>query len=429
MGLRTINLEQSETDCLARLGENKPIWNSMRCRLVTPMYGGGVQAAIPDIKMPIRAAAIRGQLRFWWRLLAKQKWGLQGEALCQAEWALWGGMETNNTDGQASKVFLRVKEIKFKGKPVEILLRDALTDLFTEYAPHYALFPARLTQGQAPSIRLFKPDLKWELHWRLAASASEKDKQQVLETLRWWAMFGGVGARTRRGCGAFIVETCSVEEIMQPISAEEAKAAGCRLEMRQESSQNAMGAWEEAVKRLRDFRQGEGVGRNKGCNKGHCRPGRSRWPEPDAIRRITKHPCGHHQPEHPEDNIFPRGMFGMPIIFRFMGGGKSADIQLLPKDKGRMASPLIIRPVINSQKNWVAAALLLPYEHLMDLEATVEGGCLKGKHMVKLWSKNKELLKKLLKELPKELLPIKPIQQNGGENSNPLDAFLKYFTK
>ena len=419
MGLRTINLEQSETDCLARLGENKPIWNSMRCRLITPMYGGGVRAAIPDIKMPIRAAAIRGQLRFWWRLLAKQKWGLQGEALRQAEWALWGGMGANDTDGQASKVFLRVKEIKFKGKPVETQQGEVLTALFTEYAPNmssplnYALFPAQLIQGQAPSM--FKPDLKWELHWRLTASASEKDKQQVLETLRWWAMFGGVGARTRRGCGAFIVETCSVEEIMQPISVEEAQEAGCRLVMRQETG-SAKNAWKEAVIRLLDFRQKPDVGRNPPSEqaKREKKPaGRSRWPEPDAIRRITNRHAANHQPEHPAGNIFPRAMFGMPIIFHFMGGGEPADMQLLPKGKERMASPIIVRPIWQGKEQWVAGALLLPIDGLFDLPVELKGN---QTTTVTLWDSQKAA-------------HIKPIQQNGGENSNPLDAFLNYFTK
>ena len=421
MGLRTINLEQSETDCLARLGENKPIWNSMRCRLVTPMYGGGVQAAIPDIKMPIRAAAIRGQLRFWWRLLAKQKWGLQDKDLHQAECALWGGMGANDTDGQASKVFLRVREIKFKGKPVETQQIEVLTALFTEYAPNmssplnYALFPARPAQGQEPSIRLFKPDLKWELHWRLAASASENDKQQVLETLRWWVMFGGVGARTRRGCGAFIVETCSIKEIMQPISVEEAQEAGCRLVMRQEKGK-AEQAWKEAVERLRDFRQKANVGRNPPSEqaKREKKPaGRSRWPEPDAIRKITKHPCVRHQPEHPAGNIFPRAMFGMPIIFHFKDKGEPADMQLLPKGKERMASPIIVRPIWQGREQWVAGALLLPIDGLLNLPVELKGN---QTTTVTLWDSQKAA-------------HIKPIQQNGGENSNPLDAFLNYFTK
>lgn len=51
------------------LAETKESWQEICCELVTPMYGGGVQAAMPDVSMPIRATAIRGQLRFWWRLL------------------------------------------------------------------------------------------------------------------------------------------------------------------------------------------------------------------------------------------------------------------------------------------------------------------------------------------------------------------------
>ena len=40
------------------LPESKGNWQEIRCELVTPIYGGGVQAAIPDISMPIRATAI-----------------------------------------------------------------------------------------------------------------------------------------------------------------------------------------------------------------------------------------------------------------------------------------------------------------------------------------------------------------------------------
>ena len=74
------------------LPESKGDWQKIRCELVTPIYGGGVQAAIPDISMPIRATAIRGQLRFWWRLLAQKKWHLSGKSLREAEFRLWGGI-------------------------------------------------------------------------------------------------------------------------------------------------------------------------------------------------------------------------------------------------------------------------------------------------------------------------------------------------
>ena len=41
----------------------------VKCELMTPMYGGGVEPGKVDRAMPIRPSAIRGQLRFWWRLL------------------------------------------------------------------------------------------------------------------------------------------------------------------------------------------------------------------------------------------------------------------------------------------------------------------------------------------------------------------------
>jgi CRISPR-associated protein Cmr1 len=35
--------------------------------LVTPLFGGGVVAGMPDESVPIRGTSIRGQLQFWWR--------------------------------------------------------------------------------------------------------------------------------------------------------------------------------------------------------------------------------------------------------------------------------------------------------------------------------------------------------------------------
>ena len=106
-------------------------------------------------------------------------------------------------------------------------------------------------------------------------------------------------------------------------------------------------------------------------------------------------------------------MFGMPIIFHFMGGGEPADMQLLPKGKERMASPIIVRPIWQGGEQWVAGALLLPIDGLFDLPVELKGN---QTTTVTLWDSQKAA-------------HIKPIQQNGGENSNPLDAFLNYFTK
>ena len=111
MGLRS----PSEAIQLPILEELKALkWHTLECELVTPMYGGGVDAATVDLKMPIRVSAIKGQLRFWWRLLAKNKkddtWSFNGDLkrIRDAEFALWGG-QGDDDGGRASKLFFRVK--------------------------------------------------------------------------------------------------------------------------------------------------------------------------------------------------------------------------------------------------------------------------------------------------------------------------------
>jgi len=52
------------------------------------MFGGGVEAGVVDPAMPIRVTAIRGRLRYWWRLLYAQ--GLGAAQLRRREAAIWG---------------------------------------------------------------------------------------------------------------------------------------------------------------------------------------------------------------------------------------------------------------------------------------------------------------------------------------------------
>lgn len=470
MSLRKID-ENITVPNLADFQAAAPKWESIQCRLVTPMYGGGVKSAEPDIQQPIRVTAIRGQLRFWWRLLASQKVFRLPENLNirQAEFALWGGMNDGDESGKASAVLLRVSNILFeKGNTWH---KQSATAPYTEYAPrmsdilNYVLFPARDTD-----ICLLKPKFSWQLEWHIDKNApifwrtEKKDgkekrikfsdetyqelSKQVIETLRWWTTFGGMGARTRRGCGAFAVEKSTLPEIVKPISLDEIQAANCQLvtvdrnniikewEQEQEKSQSkkkkskwekddAMFAWEFAVKRLRDFRQGVNVGRNEPSDEAKAagKPaGRSRWTEPDAIRRITigeQKYRGKHIPKQNGSNQFPRGMFGMPIIFhfppfervngQFVPTHEPQDTSLQPVGKERMASPVIIRPILQNGQ-WKAAALLLPHDFSnLKVELKIEKN---DKKTVVLLDKDKAN-------------EIKPIAGNGGRD--PLSAFMNYF--
>ncbi|MCI5141455.1 MAG: hypothetical protein D3909_06965, partial [Candidatus Electrothrix sp. ATG1] len=91
--------------------------------------------------MPIRASAIRGQLRYWWRFLQSNRTdgkALSGEDLFKAERDIWGGMAEEGKDF-SSKVKLRVKIEK------NILLRfqGQQKRQYADDEPKYALFPAR----------------------------------------------------------------------------------------------------------------------------------------------------------------------------------------------------------------------------------------------------------------------------------------------
>jgi len=120
-----------------------------------------------------------------------------------------------------------------------------------------------------------------------------------------------------------------------------------------EPSDDPMEVWREVIKTFRKFRQGEGLGRNRG-KSGPNRPGRSRFPEPETIRRVTGQRAPLHQRlEHIPDDAFPRAEFGLPIIFHFKDKTDPSDTALYPVDPDgmdgkkweRMSSPLILKPL------------------------------------------------------------------------------------
>lgn len=161
-------------------------WLVYRCKLVTPMYGGGVKPGEVDKGMPIRATAIRGQLRFWWRLIHRtdSRFYVDGKTdyrkLFQAEREIWGGLG-DVEHLCASKVTVRtdtsISKVSFQKK---------------EGSPTYASFSID------KECNLLKVGFEWEMRVDFG-SLSAEERKQVENAIRCWGSFGGVGARTRRG--------------------------------------------------------------------------------------------------------------------------------------------------------------------------------------------------------------------------------------
>lgn len=388
-------------------------WHTLSCELVTPMYGGGVKSVVVDEQMPIRASSIRGQLRFWWRLLAKNKWQLGSDKEIQKqEFALWGGMGLGGDDGTASQVFLKVFDVPSSNK-----IRQSLIDYDDSSLSQlkYVLFPAyNETDLALQPHRLLKPEISWKLAFAFSPLLAKDNtkKDQVIETLKWWASFGGLGFRSRKGLGSVrVTESSDYPQIAQIPSLEEIAEANCHLIQRNPTS-SALSALQSAVGKLSEFRQAPGVGRNPGQQRN--RPGRSRWPEPDALRRIQNTHHEDHAPEHLAGNVFPRAVFGMPILFPFVGRGEpSGDNTVSPAQGERLASPLILRAVYDGEDQkgitqWRPSALVLPYQHILDMKVTV------GRNEYPVWKGD-------------TAEHTRPISENGG--LDPIQAFLTYFVK
>ena len=310
-----------------------------RCTLITPMYGGGVTPRTVDRDMPIRASAIRGQLRFWWRLLRGT--GQSSQELFREESALWGGISGSGRP-RASVVTLQVKAAPLH--PHQLATRNNI-----ENFPAYALI---LNPGDNPE--LLRSRYQFDLVLQFAGTVTQSQRDQVVEALRWWASFSGVGARTRRGLGA--VKVVSDDVALAPVCDAEVSCKGGEMVLRG-CRQDATMAWREAVDKLRAFRQGQNVGRDPGHGP---HPGRSRWPEADTIRRLVPQPTAH-TPVHPVNGFYPRAAFGLPIVFHFRDHGDPSDHRLDPYGHDRMASPLVLKPYFDGNgTSYRPLALLLP---------------------------------------------------------------------
>ena len=292
--------------------------------LVSPLYGGGVEAGQLDPITPFRASSIRGNLRYWWRATRGGQFDTW-EKMRDAEAAIWGDTE------QASRVQLRVQipENWAKGR---VLLRKYERDLNRKYA----LFPPY----NQKNVNLDDPGKQFLESGRFSVTLSlqsEKLSPDVNAAIWAWTNFGGLGARTRRGAGALFCERyagwdeghVAGDGKTRPWST---LKGGKIVWGPPKKGTNAWAdAWTEVVQLYREFRQ-DRIGR-----------GPTAWPEPDEIRAIRQ------GSGKASDAGFPRGSLGLPIVFHFKDRSEPSDQTLSIAEEGRMASPVILRPFAASK--------------------------------------------------------------------------------
>ncbi|ABX03225.1 MAG TPA: type III-B CRISPR module RAMP protein Cmr1 [Herpetosiphon sp.] len=357
-------------------------------RLITPLMGGGVKAGENDSNFLIRPSSIRGQLRFWWRACFGGSHQPQSHDALLAdmfarESALFGKAADSQSSG-ASAVQVEIEVIN-SGSQFRVIAKNGqevkISAMNSPYG--YSAFP--LQDKQNASVRE-------GIEFKLTIHLKSAEQREELEKVLWaWQTFGGIGARTRRGFGVLQAldkanhrfAFANKAELQQHIRAiignrsywpngvpHLAPTMQLRL-IKPKPNQTALNIWADLLRCYKEFRQQ----RNDGNQPN--RPGRSRWPEPDALRRLTRQRSRLHEQPLSTIDAFPRGEFGLPIIFHFKDSDDPGDSELrlqanheFSQQKGdRFASPMLLKPVASTGQ-------------LFGLIAVFEGSTLDGRQAI-----------------------------------------------
>ena len=363
----------------------------LKLETITPMFGGSAQTRQVDKDHPVRAASVRGHLRFWWRATAGARFKTP-EELFKAEAEIWGSAEKHG----AVRVEVETLDAGREVWPVkhEVNYKGDMAIVFGKPETAYALFPfqgetekdrqsgKRVTKvGKFPISA--RDGVKFRLKISCVNNCPPEYLPQVKTAVQTWVMFGGIGARTRRGCGSLRV----TDGVLPSLTFSDRGAQmlttlpGSYFLGKPES--DPVRAWAEAVGVYRDFRQGDGIARTPRDKQIRgSTPGRSYWPEPDTIRQLRDkfydgaNRDGQYKQHKPQHKVrgFPRADLGLPITFHFKDEGSSrrhdpTDQELRGKGEGKMrfASPIITKAIeVNGQ--------YLPLIMIMDSPHVWEGG-------------------------------------------------------
>jgi len=319
--------------------------------VITPMFGGDAKSWQIDRENPVRVQSIKGQLRFWWRTMQHES---DQKTLLHRENSLWGGVCGDGDDDRIKSLVSLSLIVSMRPRLQQFVLEDSGYAVKGDIIPKYVSFPVTDRIKKNEQIQFVVA-----MQFKLAVNFQRQDETEVLDTLRLWILFGGVGARTRRGAGSLYCEEllagiktqADVYQFASKFSKGQsaqsyASLAGFQLyagESQDGKTQNDVHSlWNRFLDNYGKFRQQRTPGTPK--------PGRSYWPEPDAVRLMAKK-FNKHKPEHPDKVWFPRAAFGLPIISRFQdprGTGDPDGQYSLEPDIGsgmRFSSPVIIKIV------------------------------------------------------------------------------------
>jgi CRISPR-associated protein Cmr1 len=191
-------------------------WTTLTLQVTTPLFNGGADPANeagfrPRDEAGVRVASIRGAMRFWFRALAGAYTGSDIELLAALERRVFGGIARQRDDGEAavpSPFILRLPNPpRLSGEREPEFLRGR------HWRGIAYLLGLGLMEMKGSKPRLVRPfvppdpgktfDLKIRFQHDKRATAETRHAIETLAFASLWlaSIYGGLGARTRRGFG------------------------------------------------------------------------------------------------------------------------------------------------------------------------------------------------------------------------------------
>lgn len=219
--------------------------NACTLQFITPCFCAGAD----QTKAEIRAPSLRGQLRWWFRVLG---------ATPEQEKRVFGGVHGG---ASASAVVLRVSDVRPVSNPDD-LRTLASQNTGIGYIFHFAHVSGkeRGARGDGPrwqSGAFFSPGTSFRLSCTLRAPLPRECEARLQQAWDAFLLFGTLGLRGTRGCGAWVAEhnaALSAEDVARAVTGLDGFVGTCgAVERDWRAVMEALGT------ALRSFRQQHGL--------------------------------------------------------------------------------------------------------------------------------------------------------------------------
>lgn len=402
-------------DRLVGLDIQDPIKTVISLETITPMFGGSAKAGYIDKTNPVRAASIRGHLRFWWRALFGTRYATTKD-LFTAEEILWGSSEK---PGLISLKVLEAERVQREVEPSDF----GSGKLAKKTGPLevYFLFPFIKSKTESAKPGAQKVSFTIELTYHAPPDQLEDLQKQVESTLRAWIALGGIGARTRRGLGA-LRATSNKERWLPshvgtlgswlglsekantgaatakpdfPVLAGAKAVFGRNLSdtVRSGSGVEVLRAWRELGKFWARFRKGHFTDDGTGYQP----TAGTIWPDHyELLHLSSRGVSGNRQIEQ------AKPFWGLPIVYQdFQGRAFGGTLVAVAPNGSRMASPVILKPVAFANGEIRPMVLVLKAPEPRRIKISSKGKTI-GEYVLRFPSGDVEPLKSLGASTPED---------------------------